>query len=1143
MNWSDIKISSKIKPHLSENALIVLEKRYLAKDDKGKTIETPEELFQRVAKFVASAGLLYGKKADEVNRAADEYYEMMANLEFLPNTPTLMNAGRPLGQLSACFVLPVEDSMDKIFDAVKNMALIHKSGGGTGFSFSRLRPKDDIVKTTAGVSSGPVSFMNIFNAATETVKQGGTRRGANMAILSVHHPDIIEFIRAKEDRNALTNFNISVALTDDFMKALEKGGEYELINPNTKKTVKKLRARDVFTLIIQKAWESGEPGIIFLDRINAINPLRNIGMIESTNPCVTGDTTVLTAEGPRPVSELLGTQFSAVVDGVPHISTPEGFFSTGIKPVYRLVTREGFEVRLTSDHPILRAASISRSSILTEWIEAGELAAGDKICLHNHRGFHGWTGTYGYSEGYLVGLLFGDGTIKGDKAVISVWPRRLAANGAENADPVMREAQECAMKLPHRADFKGFVEIKGRSEYRMSTAALKKICHALGITPRHKTITAKLEACSYDFYRGFLRGLFDTDGSVQGSQEKGVSVRLAQSDLRSLKIVQRMLHRLGIVSSLYQNRRREGSTLLPDGKGGVQSYHTRAQHELVISRNNLITFSDKIGFTDADKACRLKASLAGYKRSLYREQFLAEVAEIIFEGVEEVFDVRIPGVHCFDGSGFVLHNCGEQPLLPYESCNLGSINLNKVIKKGKGGYAIDYDRLRNITRLSVIFLDNIIDLNRYPLDQIKENTTANRKIGLGIMGFADVLIRLGVPYNSEEAVKTAERIMSAIQEESKHTSEDLAKERGAFPNFPRSTYAELGREPLRNATTTTIAPTGTISIIAGASSGIEPVYALAYVRNVMDNNILVEVNPLFEEIAKERGFYSNDIAAQIAEHGSAADVDGIPEDVKRIFVNAHDISPEWHIRIQAAFQKHVDNAVSKTVNFKSTAAMEDIEQVYLTAYRLGCKGVTVYRDQSRENQVLDTRPKSEKRQAPEQTDTKVEGRPHISPRPRNDITWGSTRKMTTGCGSLYVTINEDEHGLFEVFAAMGKGGGCAASQTEAVSRLISLALRSGIDREQIIKQIKGVRCPNQAWEKGGRIYSCADAIAKALERHSGIDHVKNGDTILEAAKNIAETNGKGRDTVMVGVCPDCDGPLEFESGCSVCRSCGFSRCG
>ncbi len=773
MEWTDIIISSKKEPELSQNANIVLEKRYLAKDDRGAVIETPTELFRRVAKFVASADLQYGKSAAEAGRTATAFYEMMADLQFLPNTPTLMNAGRPLGQLSACFVLPVEDSMDKIFDAVKNMALIHKSGGGTGFSFSRLRPKDDIVKSTAGVSSGPVSFMNIFNAATETVKQGGTRRGANMAILSVDHPDIIGFIRAKEDKNALTNFNISVALTDEFMEALQSDAEYPLINPNSKKVVKKIKAAEVFDLIVRKAWESGEPGIIFIDRINAANPLKKIGMIESTNPC------------------------------------------------------------------------------------------------------------------------------------------------------------------------------------------------------------------------------------------------------------------------------------------------------------------------------------------------------------------------------------GEQPLLPFESCNLGSINLNKIIRKERKGYAVDYEKLGAITRLAVRFLDNIIDLNRYPLDEIKENTRANRKIGLGIMGFADILIRLGIPYNSAEAVATAEKIMSAIQEESKRASEEIAKERGPFPNFARSAYADRGAAPLRNATTTTIAPTGTISIIAGTSSGIEPIYALAYVRNVMDNNILVEVNPLFEEIAREGGFYDDEIMARIAEHGSAAGIEGIPEEARRVFVSAHDISPEAHINIQAAFQKYVDNAVSKTVNFKTTATMEEIEQVYLSAYRLGCKGVTVYRDQSRENQVLDTGKKPETKQAEAGAALPSGERPHISPRARGEITWGATRKMATGCGSLYVTINEDEQGLFEVFAAMGKGGGCAASQTEAVSRLISLALRSGLDRDQIVKQIKGVRCPNQAWEKGGRIYSCADAIAKALERHSGAaaGQERMNESIQEAAKNIAETNGKGRDTVMVGVCPDCGGPLEFESGCSVCRSCGFSRCG
>ncbi|MCP4131358.1 MAG: vitamin B12-dependent ribonucleotide reductase [bacterium] len=759
-----------MEPELTENSRIVLEKRYLAKDKNGEVIEKPSGMFQRVAKVVASGDSLYGKNKDELDKTANKFYELMAELKFIPNSPTLMNAGRSLGQLSACFVLPVEDSMSRIFDAIKQMALIHKSGGGTGFSFSRLRPKNDIVQATAGVSSGPISFMNIFNTATETVKQGGTRRGANMAILDISHPDIIDFIIAKEKNESLTNFNISVALTDEFMKALENDEEYSLKNPNSGETVKKQNAREVFDLIVERAWSNGEPGIVFIDRINDKNPLKKVGLIESTNPC------------------------------------------------------------------------------------------------------------------------------------------------------------------------------------------------------------------------------------------------------------------------------------------------------------------------------------------------------------------------------------GEQPLLPYESCNLGSINLNKILIQKDKKYQVDYDQLREITRDAVHFLDNVIDLNKYPLPEIEEQTKANRKIGLGVMGFADLLIRLGIPYNSDEAIKTAKQIMGTVQEESKKASKELARLRGAFPNFDRSDYAETKEEPIRNATTTTIAPTGTISIIANSSSGIEPIFALAYQRNVMDNNILVESNPLFEQIAKEKDFYSDAVMQQVAEQGSAAHIDDIPEESKKIFVTAHDISPEWHINIQAAFQEYVDNAVSKTVNFDNSATKDDIKEVYQRAYNLNCKGVTVYRDGSREGQVLEVPGKKteEKPDAAMETITGPTELLPIVPRHRHEVTWGATRKMLTGCGSLYVTINEDEEGLFEVFATMGKSGGCAASQTEAVSRLITLALRSGIDRDQIIKQIKGVRCPNQAWEKGGRVYSCADAIAKALERHTGSTIP---DETSEPAQTIGETNGKGSDTVMVGVCPDCHGPLEFQSGCSTCRSCGFSRCG
>ncbi len=766
--FEKVKIETIIKPAITGNSLAVLEKRYLARDDKGDIIETPEGLFKRVAAFVASADFLYGATEDEVNRRAARFYEMMATMSFMPNSPTLMNAARPLGQLSACFVLPVEDSMEGIFDSLKNMALIHKSGGGTGFSFSRLRPKNDIVSSTAGVSSGPVSFMNIFNSATETVKQGGTRRGANMAILNIDHPDIMDFIQAKSDLSQLTNFNISVAITDAFMDAVRTGIDYELKNPRSGEAVGKLNAGKVYDLIVEMAWKNGEPGIIFIDRINSANPLKKIGAIESTNPC------------------------------------------------------------------------------------------------------------------------------------------------------------------------------------------------------------------------------------------------------------------------------------------------------------------------------------------------------------------------------------GEQPLLPYESCNLGSINLNSVLKKTGSTYTVDFNLLAELTRDAVHFLDNVIDMNSYPLAVIDANTKANRKIGLGIMGYADLLIKLGIPYDSEEGVKTAGEIMSCIQKESKIKSAELARERGAFPNFHLSEYAEAGEKPLRNATTTTIAPTGTISIIAGASSGIEPVFALAYVRNVMDNTRLIESNPAFEEAVKALGSsYDHDsIMSMVAEHGSAAHVDELPEAMKEVFVTAHDISPEWHIRTQAAFQNYTDNAVSKTVNFGSSATVDDIRKVYQMAFDLGCKGVTVYRDGSRDNQVLQ-KPQSK----PDEITGTVEPMFHaMAPRPRHEVTWGATRKMTTGCGSLYVTINEDEQGVFEVFAAMGKGGGCASSQTEAIGRLISLALRSGIDREQIVKQLKGVRCPNQSWEKGGRIYSCSDAIAKAMERYSGLGSAVRGHD-RDSAKNQAETNGKGSDAVMTGVCPDCHGPLEFESGCSVCRGCGFSRCG
>ena len=753
---SRVEYSMAIDETITQNSLTVLEKRYLKRDDEGVPTERPSDMFARVAENIASAEKLYGADQAAVDETALEFYELMTSLDFLPNSPTLMNAGRELQQLSACFVLPIGDSMESIFEAVRDTALIHKSGGGTGFSFSRLRPGGDQVRSTQGVSSGPVSFMRVFNQATEAVKQGGTRRGANMGVLRVDHPDIIDFVECKAEGD-FSNFNISVALTSEFMDAVKTGTDYQLISPRTGEVEGTLDAREVYDLIIEMAWATGDPGIVFIDRMNQDNPTPALGDIESTNPC------------------------------------------------------------------------------------------------------------------------------------------------------------------------------------------------------------------------------------------------------------------------------------------------------------------------------------------------------------------------------------GEQPLLPYEACNLGSVNLARFVTVRDGSPTVDWDRLADVLHKAVHFLDNVIDVNEYPLERIGELARGNRKIGLGVMGWADLLVMLGVAYDSEEAVDLAGRMMGFVEAESRMASVALAETRGTFPNYEGSIYDTPDGMRLRNATVTTIAPTGTLSIIANCSSGIEPLFAVSYVRNVLDNDKLVEVNPLFKDIAVRRDFDSPELMTLIAEHGSVDGVDEVPEDVQKVFVTAHDIEPEWHIRMQAAFQKHVDNAVSKTVNFEHEATVEDVRDVYDLAWSLGVKGVTIYRDGSKENQVLST---GKTYSSPEAAPLGVPG--EIAPRPRPSITLGRTEKLETGCGNLYVTINSDEQGLCEVFTQMGKSGGCASSQAEALSRMISVSLRAGVDPDAIIKHLRGIRCPSPAWAHGGKVLSCADAVGIALEHY--IEWLETGNHSTSVMKTNDPLVG------LSGACPECGGAVEHEGGCMVCRACGYSKC-
>lgn len=1144
--------------HLSDNAVKVLEKRYLAKDETGKLLENPEGMFTRVAKTVAAADAGYAS-TNELKATEKEFFDLMANLEFLPNSPTLMNAGRPLGQLSACFVLPVEDTMEGIFESIKNAALIHKSGGGTGFSFSRLRPKGASVNSTGGVASGPISFMKVFNAATEAVKQGGTRRGANMGILRVDHPDIREFITCKQDNADITNFNISVAVTEEFMQAVENGGKYDLIDPRTKIAVRQESASEIFDMIVNNAWNNGEPGIIFVDRLNKDNVTPELGEIESTNPCITRDSWLLTKDGPMQVSDVLGKETFLALNGSFHSTDKKGFFSTGIKNVIKLCTDRGYELTLTRDHKVRTVADVTRFKIDEEWKAAGDLKPGDRIVLSNNRGIV-WEGKGNYNEGYLLGLLIGDGTLKKDGGIICIWGRD------EEAQALMRAAGDAAYALPHRGDFKGFqAVINGRQENRMRLAALRDLAGEYGILPGDKKITANIERTGYDFHIGFLKGLFDTDGTVVGTQEKGLSVRLWQNDMECLKTVQRMLHRLGIASTIYSDRKAEGTKAMPDGKGGYKDYKVKAGHELVISQDNLFQFFKIIGFSSSKKQNRLKEGLGNYKRSLNRERFFATVTESIELGECEVFDVQVPGMNAFDANGIYIHNCGEQPLLPYEACNLGSINLSLMVKNSGSKQDVDFDRLGIVVRKAVHFLDNVIDVNKYPLPQIDEMTKGTRKIGLGVMGWADLLCKLNIPYNSQKALSLAEKVMHFIQEESRKASIQLAEKKGVFPYYEKSMYKDLGIK-VRNATTTTIAPTGTLSIIAGVSSGIEPLFAISYIRNVMDNDELVEVNPLFRQIAMKDGFYTDDLMKRIARKGTIKGFPEIPKATQSVFATAHDISPEWHVKMQAAFQKYTDNAVSKTVNLCHDATTNDVKEVFQLAYKTYCKGVTIYRDGSRDLQVLNIGKVKGKEETAAAETPASSSELHVAPRPRPDITTGFTEKVKIGCGNLYITVNYDEHGICEVFTNTGRAGGCP-SQSEATSRLVSIALRSGIDAKSIVEQLKGIRCPSTIRQKGLKVMSCPDAIGRLIEKVAKLQNGKDEEFSADLASINKEripgptakcssecatctlseicmnSDREEAATTALAKCPECGKAMEHEGGCVVCRDCGFSKCG
>lgn len=1064
---------------LTENARIVLEKRYLRRGPDGKPAETIHEMFWRVARHVAAAEAQLGGEGPRAQLEAEKaavFYDMMTELRFLPNSPTFTGAGTPLGQLAACFVLPISDDMGAdpagIFQTLRDAALVQQTGGGNGFSFSRLRPKGGLVGSSMGKASGPVGFLGVFNNAFGEIAQGGTRRGANMAVLDVGHPDIESFVNCKSVEGALANFNISVGVTDAFMEAVERGAAHPLTNPHTGEVTGEVDARALFRAIATKAHRNGEPGVLFPDAANRANPVPHLYTLESTNPCVAGDTVVMTADGPRRADDLLGARFDAALGSGLHASTDAGFFRTGRKEVFDLALKSGHRLRLTADHQIL-----VRRGGAEVFVAAGATAAGDEVCLARTRGLH--------------------------------W-------GARGADEIAA----------------GAAIAKARSPW---------------------------VAGSSDSLVGYLRGV------APGVPPAGGDFYFACADggAVSARHFQSVLMYLGVFSRI-----------VPDG--------------VVVA-----------GDSAAEYLRRVFPEAAGARGAANEEDpFVSEVESFEAAGLEDVYDCTVPEVHRFSANGIVAHNCGEQWLGPYESCCLGSINLAVHMRAGGGDAParVDWALLRRTTEDATRFLDDVVTANAYvpAVPQLKAAAEKCRRLGLGIMGLADAMFACGVVYGSDEGQEFGAQLMEFVRFHTLSTSAALAAERGPFPALEGSVWdfsdsplragraawapptplvphsRDWGRPALdwaglaaavaaggvRNAAQNTIAPTGTISTIAGCEGyGCEPAFALAYTRTVIDGDAKIRLAyaspaleaalrarkvadsaPVFEAVARGGSCAAPEARAALAAAGAG--------DLAEVFVTSGDIAPEAHILQQAALQRFVDNSISKTINMPNSATVADVEAAYFLAWKQGCRGLTVYRTGSRDVVVLETAA------ADPVPDPAAATPRHRRQRPARLA--GSTLRAQTPLGMIYVTVNADADEPaqpFEVFLQASKAGSDTAAVTEALGRLISHILRaeSPVPRRtrlaEVAHQLGGIGGARSTGLGPKKVRSLPDGIAQMLARYLADDGAEDSAAAGAAAADDSAAPGDSATAAPGDLCPECgQATYVFAEGCKKCLSCGLSEC-